>query len=543
MTTDDAPAPAGAREWFGLVVLALPTFVVAIDLFVLMLALPHMAADLGAGSNQQLWTMDMYGFMLAGFLVTMGTLGDRIGRRKLLLIGAAAFAAASLLAAYSTTPEMLIAARALLGIAGATLGPSTLALIGTLFTDPKQQATAFGIWGGTFTLGALFGPVIGGALLAQFWWGSIFLLGVPIMVLTLLLAPKFLPEFRNPEPGRVDLASVLLSLLALLPIVYGMKELARDGWETLPIVSLVIGLGAGFAFLRRQRSLRDPLLDLDLIRSRVIGTSLVGQLSYATVGGGIMLFMMLYFQLVGGMSTLQAGLAMVPGMAAGALGFTVAPKLGARFRPAHVIAVGLLGSAAALVFMTQVGPTSGSAYLIIGFAVFSFCGAPMAGLGTALVMGTSPPEKMGSAGSLAQMANEFGGTLGLAVLGTLGTAIYRFSVDGAIPAGIGESAATAARDSLAGANAVAGELPGDTASALLTPAREAFASGVQTVALTGAVLLVVIAGLVSAKLKSQPPIGQQAPADDAPTDSDDGAAGAGAAEGADADKESAATPG
>lgn len=508
VTTDDAPATAGAREWFGLAVLALPTFVMAIDLFVLMLALPHLAVDLGAGSNQQLWAMDMYGFMLAGFLVTMGTLGDRIGRRKLLMIGTAAFAVASLLAAYSTTPEMLIAARALLGVAGATLGPSTLALIGTLFTDPKQQATAFGIWGSTFTLGALFGPVIGGMLLAEFWWGSIFLLGVPIMVLTLILAPKFLPEFRNPEPGRVDLTSVLLSLLALLPIVYGIKELARDGWEALPIVAVVIGIVAGVAFLRRQRALRDPLIDLDLVRGRVIGTSLIGQLSYATIGGGIMLFMMLYFQLVGGMSTLEAGLAMVPGMAAGAVGFTVAPKLGARFRPGYVIAVGLLGAAAALVFMTQVAATSGAVYLIIGFAVFAFCGAPMAGLGTALVMGSSPPEKMGSAGSLAQMANEFGGTLGLAMLGTLGTAVYRFSVDDSIPSGVGESAATATRDSLAGANAAAAELPDGAASALLTPAREAFTNGVDTVAVTGAVLLVAIAGLVAVKLKSQPPIGQ-----------------------------------
>ena len=194
MTTGEVTTKAGRREWIGLAVLALPTFVVAIDLFVLMLALPNLASDLGADSNQQLWTMDIYGFVLAGFLVTMGTVGDRVGRRKILLFGAVTFGIASLLCAYATSVEMLIASRALLGVAGAALGPSTLALITNLFRDPKQQAAAFGIWGGTFTLGALFGPILGGAMLAQWWWGSVFLIGVPVMVLVLLLGPKFLPQ-------------------------------------------------------------------------------------------------------------------------------------------------------------------------------------------------------------------------------------------------------------------------------------------------------------------------------------------------------------
>jgi MFS transporter, DHA2 family, multidrug resistance protein len=517
MSAGEVPTRAGRREWLGLATLALPTFVVAIDLFVLLLALPKLSADLGADSNQQLWTTDMYGFLLAGFLVTMGTLGDRIGRRKLLLIGAAAFAGASLLAAYSVNPEMLIASRALLGIAGATLGPSTLALIANIFRDPRQQATAFGLWGMTFTLGALLGPVIGGVLLEHFWWGSVFLLGVPVMLLVLILGPRLLPEYRNPSPGRLDPASVVLSLIALLATIYGIKQLARDGWDARYIAAVVIGLAVGAIFLRRQRRLADPLLDLDLFKIPSISTCLSGQLSYTIVGGGVMLFMALYFQLVQGMSTLQAGLAMVPGMAGGAVGFTIGPKLAAKYRPGYVIAAGLVGVAAVLVVFTQVGPGAvGATTLILGFAVMACCGAPMAGLGTNLVVGSAPMEKMGSAGSLAQMANEFGGTLGIALLGTLGTAVYRHEVAGTIPAGIPADAAAATRDSIAGAATAAHSLPDQTAATLLAPAHQAFANGLNVMAAVGAVLLGCIAVLVATRLRQVPPIGQAMGGGEAP---------------------------
>ena len=510
MTTGEVTTKAGRREWIGLAVLALPTFVVAIDLFVLMLALPNLASDLGADSNQQLWTMDIYGFVLAGFLVTMGTVGDRVGRRKILLFGAVTFGIASLLCAYATSVEMLIASRALLGVAGAALGPSTLALITNLFRDPKQQAAAFGIWGGTFTLGALFGPILGGAMLAQWWWGSVFLIGVPVMVLVLVLGPKFLPEYRNESPGRVDPASVVLSLAALLLTVYGIKELARNGVETTAVVALLIGLAAGTAFVRRQRRIENPLLDLGLIGNKTIRTSLGGQLGYSSMGGAVMLFMMLYFQLVHGMSTLQAGLAMVPGMAAGTLGFMVAPKLANRFRPAYVIAAGLVGVALTLIAFTQITATSGTAVLIVGFAVISFCGAPMAGLGTALAVGSAPPEKAGSAGSLAQMANEFGSTLGIAILGTIGTAVYRNQIADRVPAEVPADVAGPARDSLAGATAAAGEVPASVGGALLSSAQQAFTSGLHTVVVIGAVLLLAAATLIITRLRHVPAFGQAA---------------------------------
>ncbi|MFF5207151.1 MFS transporter [Streptosporangium sp. NPDC000396] len=511
MTVADAPK-AGRREWVGLAVLALPTFLVAIDIFVLLLALPHLSAALKADSTQQLWVMDIYGFMLAGFLVTMGTLGDRIGRRKLLLIGATAFGIASVLTAFSTSPQMLIASRALLGIAGATLMPSTLALITNMFHDPKQRATAFGLWGGTFTLGALVGPIIGGFLMESFWWGAVFLLAVPLLLLLLILGPIVLPEYRNDQAGRLDPASVVLSLATMLPIIWGIKELARGGWQPLPVAAIVIGVIAAVAFGRRQRRLSDPLLDLGLFGNRSFSTALISQLCYSVVGGGTMLFMMLYFQAVGGMSTLQAGFAMLPGMAAATAGFMVAPILASRFRPAYVIAAGMTGTAAVLVAFTQVGATSGTALLIIGFAVFSFCGAPLVALGTNLVVGSAPPEKAGSAGSLAQMSNEFGGTLGGALLGTIGFALYRSHVAGTIPATVPADAAEAARDSIAGAAAAAGKLPEQLGAALLGPANEAFASALNAVTAIGAVVLAGVAVLIGTMLRHVPPIGQAAPA-------------------------------
>ncbi|MCT2586822.1 MFS transporter [Actinophytocola gossypii] len=517
MTGGQAPPRAGRREWVGLAVLALPTFVVAIDLFVLMTALPSVATDLGASSTQQLWIMDIYGFMLAGFLVTMGTLGDRIGRRKLLLTGAVAFAAASLLAAYSTTPEMLIAARALLGVAGATLGPSTLSLIPALFADPRQQATAFGVWGGTFTLGALFGPVIGGAMLTGWWWGSVFLLGVPVMLLAAIVGPKVLPEVRNAEAGKLDPLSIVLSLAALLPIVYGIKEIT-NGVSVPAIAGLVVGLVFGVVFARRQGRLASPLLDLSLFRHKVIRTCLTGQLAYALVGGGLMLFMMLYFQLSAGLSTLEAGLAMVPGMAAATIGMQVGPKLAARVRPGYVIATGLVGMAAVLLVLTGIGPTGSTATIIVGFAVFSFCGAPLVALGTGMIVGNAPPEKMGMAGSMAQMSNEFGGMLGIAVLGSVGTGVYRATVEDSVPAGLSGASADAVRDSIAGAPTAAGELPEQAGAQLFSSAQSAFVDGFQVLVVTGSVIIAAAAVSVYFGLRHLPPIGRtdEASADSTP---------------------------
>jgi DHA2 family multidrug resistance protein-like MFS transporter len=513
VTAGEIPTKAGRREWFGLVVIALPTFVVAIDLFVLLLAVPQLTSDLGANSNEQLWIMDMYGFLLAGFLVTMGTLGDRIGRRKLLMIGSAAFMVASLLCAYSQSPEMLIAARALLGIAGATLGPCALGLIANMFKDPKQQMIAFGAWGGTFTIGALLGPIIGGILLAHFWWGSVFVLGVPFMIAVLILAPIVLPEFKNPSASKLDPASVVLSLAAMLPIIFGIKQLAKDGWGFWPVASLVLGIGCATAFLRRQRRLKDPLIDLSLFSNPNVASPLSMNLAYSSVGGAFMLFSMLYFQLVEGMSTVQAALAMLPGMLTATVGFNIAPKLGAKFKPGFVIAAGGIGVAIVMLSFLGIGAHDGAAGIIVGFAVLSFLGAPIIALGTPLVLGSAPPEKAGSAGSLVQLSTEFGGTLGIAVIGTIGTAVYRGQIADNIPGGLSNGAAAAAKDSLAGAHEVAATLPAPQAAGLLDPAHLAFASGLHTVALIGAILIGGVGIITAVRLRHVDPIGAGAPAD------------------------------
>ncbi|OKJ48539.1 MFS transporter [Streptomyces sp. CB02009] len=513
MTAGGAPK-AGRKEWIGLGILALPTLLVALDVFVLLLALPHLSADLGADSNQQLWIMDIYGFLVAGFLVPMGTLGDRIGRRKLLLIGGAAFGAASLLAAFATSPGMLIAARVLLGIAGAAISPSTLALISTMFQDAKQRAAAIGMWASCFTLGAIIGPMLGGVMLEHFWWGSLFLLGVPVMVLLLIAGPKVLPESANPEAGRIDLPSVALNLGTTLPVIYGIKETARNGWSPLSAAAIVVGVVLGVLFVRRQRALTAPLLDVTLFRHGRFSASLLGLLAYSLIGGTVMLLMTQYFQAAQGMTPIEAGLGLLPGMAAATVSFMVCPIIARKVRPAYVIGAGIAGVVAVLLAFSQLSADSGTATLIAGFAVFSFCGAPIVALGTNMVVGAVPPEKAGSAGALSQISNEFGSALGVATLGTLGLAVYRDQVEGAVPATVPAGAADAARDSVSGAASAAQGLPQQVADALMEPVRVAFTGGIHTVATVSAILIAVAGAFFVALMRHVPPIGQEeAPAD------------------------------
>ena len=267
--TAESPTPrAGNKEWIGLAVIALPCMLYSMDLTVLNLAVPHLTADLKPSSSELLWIVDIYGFLIAGFLITMGTLGDRIGRRRLLLIGAAAFGSASILAAFSNSAETLILSRAILGIAGATLAPSTLSLIRNMFLDPKQRTVAIGVWVASYSAGGAIGPVIGGMMLEYFWWGSVFLIAVPVMILLLTLGPIFLPEFKDPNAGRLDFISALLSLAAVLSMIFGLKKIAEHGIGLIPVLSILVGIGIGALFLRRQRRLADPMIDLKLFGSR-----------------------------------------------------------------------------------------------------------------------------------------------------------------------------------------------------------------------------------------------------------------------------------
>jgi MFS transporter, DHA2 family, multidrug resistance protein len=468
---------AGRREWTGLAVIALPCLVYAMDLTVLNLAVPHLSADLRPSSAQLLWIVDIYGFIVAGLLVTMGTLGDRIGRRRLLLAGAAAFGMASLLAAFARSAEQLIAARALLGVAGATLAPSTLSLIRSMFADPRQRTVAVGVWISSFSAGGAVGPLVGGVLLEWFWWGSVFLLAVPVMALVLLLGPTLLPEYRDPEAGRLDLVSAGMSLAAVLAVIYGLKQLAENGPGWPPAVSILAGLAVGVIFVRRQHALSDPLLDLRLFRVPAFSAALTTNVLSFFVGFGALLFVAQYLQLVLGLSPLQAGLWLVPSSAAFILGSMLTPVLARRLRPAFVMAGGLALAAVGFLLLTQLGSATGLAVLVTGSVVFSVGLAPVDTLAADLTVGAASAERTGAASAISETGAEFGGALGIAILGVVGTAAYRVQVAEAVPAGVPPQAAAAARDTLGGAVAAAGQLPDQLGRALLEAARQAFTQG------------------------------------------------------------------
>ncbi|GIH94259.1 MFS transporter [Planobispora siamensis] len=489
----DIPLRAGRRQWAGLTVLVLPTLLLSIDVTVLHLAVPALSADLRPSSSQLLWINDVYGFMIAGFLIPMGVLGDRIGRRRLLLIGGAAFGAASALAAFASSAELLIAARALLGVAGATLMPSTLSLIRVMFHDPVQRTAAISLWMTGFTGGMVIGPLVGGMLLEHFSWGSVFLLGVPVMAILLLAGPMLLPEYRDPAPGRIDPASVVLSLTAVIAVVYGLKEIAAYGFGAVPVLTLLAGLALATAFVRRQRTLTDPLLDLRLFAERRFSASLGTLVLVILIGPGLGLLTAQYLQLVLGMTPFEAGLWTLPQAVAVIAGFTLAPALVRRIRPHVVMSGGLALGAVGVALLTQVGDSSAPAFIVAGQVLFFLGCSPLVVLGTDMIVGAAPPERAGAASALSETAQEFGGALGTAVFGSIATAVYRARV--AVPEGTPPQTAQAVRDTLGGAVTAAADLPGGLATALLGGARTAFTAGMQAASGAGAIVVAAAAVL------------------------------------------------
>ena len=500
MSTVTTPR-AGRREWIGLAVIALPCLLYSMDLTVLFLAVPHLSADLQPSSTQLLWITDIYGFLLAGLLITMGTLGDRIGRRRLLLLGAAVFGLASLLAAYSTSPRMLIAVRALLGVAGATLAPSTLSLLRNMFLDRRQRTTAIAVWITSFSAGAAVGPLLGGVLLERFWWGSVFLLAVPVMALLLVLGPVLLPESRDPDAGRLDLGSVALSLAAVLAVIYGLKQLAQYGPAWPPALSILAGLAVGAVFVRRQYRLAEPLLDLRLFANRAFSAALAANTLDFFVSFATLLFLAQYLQLVLGLSPLRAGLWMLPSSAGFIVGSLLTPLLVRRARPAHVMAAGMALAAAGFALLTRLDAAAGLAVVATGSVAFSLGSAPMTTLATDLLVGTAPPQRAGAASGISETSSELGGALGIAILGSIGGAVYRGQVADAVPTGIPPQAAEAARDTLGGALAVAGQLSDRLGTPLLEAASEAFTNGLQLVFAVSAAIAVGIAVLIAVLLR------------------------------------------
>jgi MFS transporter, DHA2 family, multidrug resistance protein len=487
----EAPGRAGRREWTGLAVLLLPLMLVSMDVSVLYFAVPFISKDLQPSSAQQLWIFDVYGFVLAGLLITMGSIGDRIGRRRLLLLGAVAFSLASLGAAYSHSASELIAARAVQGIAGATLMPSTLALLRNMFHDEKQRRIAIGIWTGATMSSIALGPVLSGLLLDHFWWGSVFLINVPFMITLVLLAPALVPEFRSAASGRFDLLGSVLSLGAVLPLIYGMQEIAANGVDATRIGCLVAGAAVGAAFVWRQAHSHAPMIELGLFRSRGFSGAVVLSLVAMFAVVGFAIFATQYLQSVRGMSPLTAALwSLVPMSGTGAA-VPLSQLLVQRIDRAYVAAGGLLLAAGGYVVLAQVQATSPIWLILVGASVYAGGAVAAMTIGSELIMGAVSPKRAGAAAAVVETSSEFGGALGMALLGSIGVAVYRSDLAASAPAHLSASALSASRATLGGALAVARDLRVPLSSQLTDAARVAFSHGLDTAALGAAFAMLI----------------------------------------------------
>lgn len=492
-TTEAAPRPG---RWLALCVLVLAVLLVAVDATVLGLATPYISEDLEPTGTQLLWIGDVYSFVIAGLLVSMGSLGDRVGRKRILLCGATAFGAISVLNAYATTPETMILARALLGVAGATLMPATLALIRNLFHDPRERSLAIGVWGAAASAGTAIGPITGGFLLEHFWWGSVFLINLPVMVVLVLVGIRLLPESRNPNPGPWDLISVVLSLLGMIGVVYAVKEAATHGltWETC--AAGLLGASALYGFVRRQLTMPTPLLDMRLFRSRGFSGAVLADLLTVLGLSGLVFFLSQYLQLVQGRGPFEAGLAELPAAIGAVAAGLVAGRAARRFSVRAVVSGGLAAVGLALAALTVLDrstgyPLLGTALLVVGVgAGFSFT------VTADVILSSVPKEQAGAASAVSETAYELGAALGIAVLGSIMTGVYR---DFTGPAGT----PAAAHESLGGAVEAAAHLPPDTAEHLLAAAREAFVHGLSLAAGAGAVVLLATAAAAWFLLRGQ----------------------------------------
>lgn len=499
VTATGADRRATPRDWIALAVLMLPVLLVAVDATVLSFALPSISADLAPSGAQLLWTIDIYSLVLAGLLVSMGSLADRVGRRRLLLIGSAGFAALSVVAAYAPTAEALIAARAGLGFFGAMLMPSTLSLLRNIFVDRQQRRLAIAIWAAAFAGGAALGPVLGGFLLEHFWWGSVFLMAVPVLALLLILGPLFIPESRDPAPGPIDVISIGLSLLALAPLVYAIKSVAKEGLTLTTGLLALVGVVAGVLFVRRQLRRDSPMLDVRLFRNGAFTGSVLANLLSVFSLVGFLFFVSQHLQLVTGLSPMQAGLVLVPGLAMTIIaGLAVVPlvkRVGARL----LIAGALLLSALGYVAILLVAHSHGAAGLAAAFVILSLGIGVAETLSNDVIVSSAPAAKAGAASAISETAYEVGAVLGTALLGGILTAQYAANVQ--LPQGLSAEQATTASETLGGATAVAAELPAASGQALLTSAQSAFDSGVTTTSIIGAALMVAAAGLVWVTLR------------------------------------------
>jgi DHA2 family multidrug resistance protein-like MFS transporter len=467
-------------EHLALVALTLPVLLISMDATILGFAVPQLSESLEPTSAELLWIIDIYSFVLSGLLITMGNIGDRVGRRRLLLLGSAGFAVASVASAFAPTPLTLIGARALLGVAGATLMPSTLSLIRNIFLDERRRQFAISVWAMMFSVGAVAGPVIGGVLLEHFWYGSVFLLGLPVILALLVAGPRLIPESRDPTPEPFDIASSLLSMAAILPVVFGMKLLAEDGWTPVVVPWVLVGLTAGWAFVRRQARLPAPMIDVSLFRVPKFRVAITGNLLTCLGFGGQAFFVTQYLQLVLGLSPTRAALQLLPGAALGIASTLAAPAMMRRWGPFPVISSGLAIGAAGFAILAGVEPDSSLVPVTAGLMVLEL--GLCAAITTAIdgIMASIPPAKAGAGASVSETANELGVALGTAVLGSILVAVYRHQLD---------DAPAAARDTLGAAHQTAADLGGTAGETLVKAADQAFVDGMRVASLVTAGLL------------------------------------------------------
>ncbi|CAL9404070.1 MFS transporter [Streptomyces sp. enrichment culture] len=511
----DATDKAGRKEWVGLATLVLPCLLVSMDVGVLFFALPDIAGDLRPSATEQLWISDLYGFLLAGMLIPMGALGDRIGRRKLLLIGGAAFGLASFAASLSDSATQLIVTRALLGIAGATLMPSTLSLIRNMFLDENQRKAAIGIWTGAATSGIALGPILAGFLLEHFWWGSVFLINIPVMVLLLIVGPILLPEFKAPQPDRFDLVGAVLSLAAILLVVYGIKDATVDGFGVTSLASILGGLLVGTVFVLVQRRGKGGLIDVALFRSPAFTASVVLKLLTMFALTGITLFTNQYLQLVQGLRPFTAALWSLSVMPALFVVMSVTVALSTKVRPGYLLSAGLVLMTIGFVQLSVLRPDSGLWVVLTGAGTVAAGMMMTAPLLADMVMAAAPPERAGAASAMSETSDELGGAIGMAILGSVGAAIYHRQMSDVQVPGASSSALEAARDTLGGARAVAGQLPGQLGDGLLAAGQRAFTDGMNTAAIVAGCVMLVTAALTARLLRGLPSPAAAAVEDDA----------------------------
>lgn len=493
----------GVRGWLALVVLMLPVLLVSIDNTVLSFALPEIALALNPSGTEQLWIIDAYSLVLAALLVTMGTLGDRFGRRKMLMIGATGFAVVSALAAFAPTAGLLIAARAALGFFGAMLMPSTLSLLRSVFRNRDQRRLAIAVWAAAFSAGSALGPIVGGILLEHFAWGAVFLIAVPVLIPLLILMPILVPESKDPNPGRIDPISIVLSIAAMTPIVAAIKEFAVHGPVWFAFALFGAGLFFGWMFVRRQNQAEQPMLDMALFRRRgFTGAILVNLLSIVALVG-FLYFVSQHLQLVLGLSPMHAGFALVPGMAAMVVAGLVVVPISRRVPPHVVIPSAMVFSVIGYLMVAFTTEDHGLLPLVFAFLALGIGIGAAETISNELILSNAPAAKAGAASAVSETAYEVGAVLGTAVLGGIITAFYRNSL--VLPAGLSPEAAGAAGETLAGAHNAADAVGGTLGAQLWEAAAVAFGSGVTVTSLIGAALVLLAATIAALMLRPSTP--------------------------------------